>query len=61
MSALGVTAPQGFSAAATGAGLKASGSPDIAVVVNEGPEFAAAAVFTRNKVCLLYTSPSPRD
>lgn len=50
MSTLGVTAPQGFSAAATSAGLKASGNPDMAVVVNEGPEFAAAAVFTRNKV-----------
>ncbi|OFT59095.1 bifunctional ornithine acetyltransferase/N-acetylglutamate synthase [Corynebacterium sp. HMSC05H05] len=50
MSTLGVTAPQGFSAAATSAGLKASGKRDMAVVVNEGPEFAAAAVFTRNKV-----------
>ena len=50
MSTLGVTAPQGFSAAATSAGLKASGNPDMAVVVNDGPEYAAAAVFTRNKV-----------
>ena len=50
MSTLGVTAPQGFSAAATSAGLKASGKPDMAVVVNDGPEYAAAAVFTRNKV-----------
>ena len=50
MSTLGVTAPQGFSAAATSAGLKASGNPDMAVVVNDGPEYTAAAVFTRNKV-----------
>ncbi|MDY5786505.1 bifunctional glutamate N-acetyltransferase/amino-acid acetyltransferase ArgJ, partial [Corynebacterium sp.] len=46
----GVTHPQGFSAAATTAGIKASGKPDMALVVNEGPEFAAAAVFTRNRV-----------
>ena len=50
MSTLGVTAPQGFSAAATSAGLKASSKPDMAVVVNDGPECTAAAVFTRNKV-----------
>ena len=50
MSTTGVTAPKGFSAAATSAGIKASGKPDMAVVVNEGPKQAAAAVFTRNKV-----------
>ena len=50
MSTTGVTAPKGFSAAATWAGIKASGKPDMAVVVNEGPKNAAAAVFTRNKV-----------
>lgn len=50
MSTTGVTAPKGFSAAATSAGIKASGKPDMAVVVNEGPKNAAAAVFTRNKV-----------
>lgn len=50
MSETGVTAPQGFSAAATRAGIKPSGKPDVAIVVNEGPEYAAAAVFTRNKV-----------
>lgn len=50
MSETGVTAPQGFSAAATCAGIKPSGKPDVAIVVNEGPEYAAAAVFTRNKV-----------
>ena len=50
MSTTGVTAPKGFSAAAISAGIKASGKPDMAVVVNEGPKNAAAAVFTRNKV-----------
>ncbi len=46
----GVTTPAGFSAAATTAGIKPSGTPDMALVVNEGPEFSAAAVFTRNRV-----------
>ncbi|OEY25477.1 bifunctional ornithine acetyltransferase/N-acetylglutamate synthase [Corynebacterium sp. BCW_4722] len=50
MSNNGVTAPEGFTAAATTAGIKPSGKPDMALVVNNGPEFAAAAVFTRNKV-----------
>lgn len=50
MSTVGVTAPQGFSAAATKAGIKPSGKTDLAVVVNDGPDSAAAAVFTRNKV-----------
>ncbi|AWT26314.1 Arginine biosynthesis bifunctional protein ArgJ [Corynebacterium provencense] len=46
----GVTAASGFRAAATTAGIKPSGKPDLALVVNEGPEYTAAAVFTRNKV-----------
>lgn len=46
----GVTVPQGFSAAATTAGIKPSGNPDMALVVNQGPRFDAAAVFTRNRV-----------
>ena len=46
----GVTVPQGFSAASTTAGIKPSGSPDMALVVNHGPLFDAAAVFTRNRV-----------
>lgn len=45
-----VTTPEGFSAAATTAGIKPSGKPDMALVVNQGPEFNAAAVFTRNRV-----------
>ncbi len=47
---MSVTAPQGFRAAGVTAGLKASGRPDLALVVNDGPEHAAAAVFTTNRV-----------
>jgi glutamate N-acetyltransferase/amino-acid N-acetyltransferase len=32
------------------AGLKSSGKPDVALVVNAGPSYAAAAVFTSNRV-----------
>ncbi|BCT75816.1 arginine biosynthesis bifunctional protein ArgJ [Sinomonas cyclohexanicum] len=45
-----VTAPKGFRAAGTTAGLKASGKPDMALVVNDGPDKHAAAVFTSNRV-----------
>ncbi|ETW22899.1 bifunctional glutamate N-acetyltransferase/amino-acid acetyltransferase ArgJ [Mycobacterium gastri] len=48
--AQGVTAPAGFRAAGIAAGIKASGAPDLALVFNEGPDYAAAGVFTRNKV-----------
>jgi glutamate N-acetyltransferase / amino-acid N-acetyltransferase len=46
----GVTAPAGFRATGISAGIKASGAPDLALVFNEGPDHAAAAVFTRNQV-----------
>lgn len=46
----GVTAPAGFRAAGIAAGIKASGNPDLALVFNEGPDYGAAGVFTRNKV-----------
>src|SRR6201981_1220858 len=46
----GVTAPAGFRAAGIAAGLKTSGARDLALVFNEGPDYAAAAVFTRNQV-----------
>ncbi len=46
---MSVTRPRGFRAAGATAGLKASGSPDIALVVNDGPARAAAAVFTSNR------------
>jgi glutamate N-acetyltransferase / amino-acid N-acetyltransferase len=47
---MSVTAPLGFRAAGVAAGLKESGRPDVAVVVNDGPSRAAAAVFTSNRV-----------
>jgi glutamate N-acetyltransferase / amino-acid N-acetyltransferase len=47
---MSVTAPQGFRAAGATAGLKESGQPDVAVVLNDGPSRAAAAVFTSNRV-----------
>ncbi|MUL85921.1 MULTISPECIES: bifunctional glutamate N-acetyltransferase/amino-acid acetyltransferase ArgJ [unclassified Mycolicibacterium] len=46
----GVTAAAGFRAAGIAAGIKASGAPDLALVFNEGPDYAAAGVFTRNKI-----------
>jgi len=46
----GVTAPAGFRAAGIAAGIKASGAPDLALVFNEGPDYSAAGVFTRNQV-----------
>ncbi|MDK4272940.1 bifunctional glutamate N-acetyltransferase/amino-acid acetyltransferase ArgJ [Corynebacterium pseudodiphtheriticum] len=49
-SARGVTVPQGFRAASVKAGIKPSGKADLALVVNDGPEFSAAGVFTRNRV-----------
>ena len=45
-----VTAARGFRAAGVVAGLKSTGAPDVALVVNDGPQFAAAGVFTRNRV-----------
>ncbi|MEX2288830.1 MAG: bifunctional glutamate N-acetyltransferase/amino-acid acetyltransferase ArgJ [Mycobacteriales bacterium] len=42
--------PTGFRAAGTSAGLKDSGLPDLALVVNDGPLDAAAGVFTANRV-----------
>ncbi len=47
---MSVTAPAGFTAAGVTAGLKASGRPDLALVVNTGPQFTAAGVFTSNRI-----------
>jgi glutamate N-acetyltransferase/amino-acid N-acetyltransferase len=47
---LSVTAPLGFRAAGVAAGLKQSGQPDVAVILNDGPSRSAAAVFTSNRV-----------
>ncbi len=46
----GVTAAAGFRAAGIAAGIKASGARDLALVFNEGPDYGAAGVFTRNQV-----------
>ena len=46
----GVTAAAGFRASGVVAGLKSSGRPDLALVVNEGPSRVGAAVFTTNRV-----------
>ena len=46
----GVTAPEGFRATGIAAGIKASGALDMALVFNEGPDYGAAGVFTRNQV-----------
>ncbi len=47
---MSVTTPRGFRAAGVTAGLKTSGRPDVALVVNDGPDHHAAAVFTGNRV-----------
>ncbi len=46
---MSVTFPKGFLAAGVAAGLKTSGNPDVALVVNQGPTFLASAVFTSNR------------
>ena len=46
---MSVTAAQGFRASGVAAGLKSSGAPDVAMVVNDGPSSTAAAVFTGNR------------
>jgi glutamate N-acetyltransferase/amino-acid N-acetyltransferase len=45
-----ITAPKGFRAAGVAAGIKLSGGRDVALVVNDGPSDAVAAVFTSNRV-----------
>ena len=47
---MSVTAAKGFLASGISAGLKSSGKKDVALIVNQGPNFDAAAVFTTNKV-----------
>lgn len=42
--------PQGFTGAATAAGLKSSGATDLTLIVNQGPSNWACAVFTTNQV-----------
>lgn len=45
-----VTSAKGFLAAGIAAGIKSSGNPDLALVVSQGPKYAAAGVFTGNRV-----------
>ena len=47
---MSVTAASGFLAYGLAAGLKSSGSKDLALVINSGPDYAAAGVFTTNRV-----------
>jgi glutamate N-acetyltransferase/amino-acid N-acetyltransferase len=44
-----VTAPRGFRASGVAAGLKTTGRRDVALVVNDGPAYDGAAVFTANR------------
>ena len=44
-----MTVPAGFRAAGVAVGLKSTGNPDLALVVNDGPHRASAAVFTSNR------------
>jgi glutamate N-acetyltransferase / amino-acid N-acetyltransferase len=44
-----VTAARGFRAAGVTAGLKPSGRPDVALVVNDGPSASAAGLYTSNR------------
>ena len=46
---MSVTHPRGFVAAGVESGLKGKGGKDVALVVNQGPSRAAAAVFTSNR------------
>ena len=48
---MSVTTPHGFTAAGVAAGLKSTGAKDLALVVNQGPTFDSASVFTANR-CL---------
>ena len=47
---MSVTAAVGFLAAGLVAGLKSNGQRDLALVLNSGPDFTAAGVFTSNRV-----------
>ena len=47
---MSVTFARGFKASGVKAGIKSNGNHDVALVVNEGPQFSCAAVFTSNKI-----------
>ncbi len=46
---MSITSPQGFRASGVAAGLKSTGAKDIALVVNDGPAYDSASVFTANR------------
>lgn len=46
---MSVTAAKGFKSAGMAVGLKSTGKKDLALVVNEGPAFESAVVFTSNR------------
>ena len=46
---MSVTTPAGFVAAGVHCGLKVNGNLDLALVVNQGPHFDSASVFTANR------------
>src|SRR3954447_26641662 len=48
---MSVTTPAGFRAHGVAAGLKSTGAKDVALVVNDGPSYDSASVFTTNR-CL---------
>ncbi len=61
---MSVTAPAGFEAAGVAVGLKSTGAPDVAVVVNRGPLKVGAAVFTSNRAKanpILWSEQAVRD
>lgn len=47
---MSITQPRGFRASGVTAGLKPSGNPDVALVINDGPLDVAAGVFTTNRI-----------
>ena len=47
---MSITQPAGFTASGIAAGIKASGDLDLALIVNNGPRYDAAGVFTTNRI-----------
>lgn len=47
---MSVSFPAGFKAAGVSAGIKSSGAKDLALILNEGPIYQAAGVFTSNRI-----------
>lgn len=61
---MSVTVPVGFLASGVSAGLRTSGRPDVALIVNEGPLHIASAIFTSNRVSaapILWTRQTTSD